>query len=127
MGRKILLVEDETPIRELYKRELDLAGFETDAFATGRDGLTALKAAQYDLVLLDIMLPDLNGLEVLQQMKQDEQTKSVPVVFLTNLGQDTIIQKGFGLGAEGYLIKAALTPDQIVQEVKSIFEGKDKS
>jgi len=122
-----LLVEDETPIRELYKRELDLAGFATDAFATGKDGLVALKAAQYDLVLLDIMLPDINGLEVLQTIKQDSATQNIPVVFLTNLGQDDIIKKGFSLGAEGYLIKAALTPDQIIQEVKSIFEGKQKS
>lgn len=125
--QRILLVEDETPIRELYKRELDLAGFATDAFANGKDGLVALKAAQYDLVLLDIMLPDINGLEVLQTIKQDPATQNVPVVFLTNLGQDAIIQKGFGLGAEGYLIKAALTPDQIVQEVKNIFETKAKN
>lgn len=126
MSKKVLLVEDETPIRELYKRELDLAGFATDAFPTGREGLAALKAAQYDLVLLDIMLPDVNGLEVLQTIKQDPDTQNTPVVFLTNLGQDAIIQKGFGLGAEGYLIKAALTPDQIVQEVKSIFDAQEK-
>lgn len=124
--QRILLVEDETPIRELYKRELNLAGFITDDFATGKEGLAALKAGQYDLVLLDIMLPDINGLEVLRTIKQDEQISNTPVVFLTNLGQEAIIQKGFGLGAEGYLIKAALTPDQMVLEVKNIFEAKEK-
>ncbi len=121
---KVLLVEDEEFIRDLFKRQLDLSGFTTDAFANGQDGLSAISKNSYDLVLLDIMLPDINGLQILQKIRQDEATKNVVVVLLTNLGQDAVIKQGFELGADGYLVKAAYTPDQIVQEVKNIIAKK---
>jgi DNA-binding response OmpR family regulator len=121
---KVLLVEDEEFIRDLFKRQLDLSGFTTDAFGTGQDGLNAISKNAYDLVLLDIMLPDINGLQILQSIRQNPNTKSVAVVLLTNLGQDAVIKQGFELGADGYLVKAAYTPDQIVQEVKNIMQKK---
>lgn len=121
---KVLLVEDEEFIRDLFKRQLDLSGFTTDAFATGQDGLAALGKNGYDLVLLDIMLPDINGLQILQNIRQNPTTKNIVVVLLTNLGQDAVIKQGFELGADGYLVKAAYTPDQIVQEVKNIVQKK---
>lgn len=121
---KVLLVEDEEFIRDLFKRQLDLSGFTTDAFGTGQDGLSAITKNAYDLVLLDIMLPDINGLQILQKIRQDEATKNIVVVLLTNLGQDAVIKQGFELGADGYLVKAAYTPDQIVQEVKNIIAKK---
>lgn len=116
----VLLVEDEDFIRDLYKRQLDLSGFATDAFPNGTEGLQALTQKKYDLILLDIMLPDTNGLEILKKIKQDPASKDTPVVMLTNLGQEVVIKEGFELGAEGYLIKASLTPSQVVQELKNI-------
>lgn len=121
---KVLLVEDEEFIRDLFKRQLDLSGFTTDAFGTGQDGLNAIAKNTYDLVLLDIMLPDINGLQILQNIRSNPTTKTVAVVLLTNLGQDAVIKQGFELGADGYLVKAAYTPDQIVQEVKNIMQKK---
>lgn len=121
---KVLLVEDEEFIRDLFKRQLDLSGFTTDAFGTGQDGLSAIAKNAYDLVLLDIMLPDINGLQILQTIRQNPATKNIVVVLLTNLGQDAVIKQGFELGADGYLVKAAYTPDQIVQEVKNIIAKK---
>ncbi|MBI2593938.1 response regulator [Candidatus Daviesbacteria bacterium] len=121
---KVLLVEDEEFIRDLFKRQLDLSGFTTDAFGTGQDGLAAISKNAYDLVLLDIMLPDINGLQILQTIRQNSATKNIVVVLLTNLGQDAVIKQGFELGADGYLVKAAYTPDQIVQEVKNIVAKK---
>lgn len=121
---KVLLVEDEEFIRDLFKRQLDLSGFTTDAFGTGQDGLSALTKNAYDLVLLDIMLPDINGLQILQNIRQNPTTKTIAVILLTNLGQDAVIKQGFELGADGYLVKAAYTPDQIVQEVKNIMQKK---
>lgn len=121
---KVLLVEDEEFIRDLFKRQLDLSGFTTDAFGTGQDGLSAIAKNAYDLVLLDIMLPDINGLQILQNIRQNPSTKNIVVVLLTNLGQDAVIKQGFELGADGYLVKAAYTPDQIVQEVKNIVAKK---
>src|SRR3990167_11424579 len=104
---KIVLIEDDDLIRELYKDELTAAGFNLDAFPTGREGLEAISKNRYDLLLLDIMLPDTNGLEVLKKIKLNPKTKGLPVVLLTNLGQDSIIKEGFKLGAEDYLIKLA--------------------
>lgn len=121
---RVLLVEDEEFIRDLFKRQLDLSGFTTDAFGTGQDGLAAITKKAYDLVLLDIMLPDINGLQILQQVRQNPATKNLVVILLTNLGQDSVIKQGFELGADGYLVKAAYTPDQIVQEVKNIIAKK---
>lgn len=121
---KVLLVEDEDYIRDLYKRQLDQAGLQTDACATGQEGLSAIASNHYDLILLDIMLPDTNGLQILKEVKQNPSTKATTVVLLTNLGQDVIIKEGFELGAEGYLIKASLTPSQVVQEVKNALSKK---
>ena len=127
MNPQILLIEDEDAIRELYKRQLNLAGLSTDAFPTGKEGLDAAGKGHYLIVLLDIMLPDINGLEILKQLKQNAQTKNMSVILLTNLGQDVIIKEGFELGAEGYLVKAAYTPDQIVQEVRNHLQKKQAS
>ena len=116
---RIILIEDEDFIRDLYKRQLDNGGLPTDAFATGQEGMAAIAKTHYDLLLLDIMLPDTNGLQILKEIKQNPATAKMSVVLLTNLGQDVIIKEGFELGAEGYLIKASLTPSQVVQEVKN--------
>ena len=120
MAYRVLLVEDEDFIRDLYKRQFEKAGFIIESFGNGKDGLAAAIKNKYDLLLLDIMLPDMNGIEILRQVKQNPATKAIPVVMLTNLGQDEIIKEGFQLGAEGYLIKASFTPDQIVQEATNI-------
>jgi DNA-binding response OmpR family regulator len=121
---RVILVEDEDSIRDLYKRQLDLAGLPTDAFANGKDALLALQQNLYTVALLDIMLPDLNGLQILKEMRQSERGKNTAVILLTNLGQDAIIKEGFQLGADGYLVKAAYTPDQVIQEVKNIIARK---
>lgn len=121
---RIILIEDEEQIRELYKRQLTLAGLQVDAYANGKDGLNAITQGHCDLVLLDIMLPDINGLEILKEVKNKDATKAIPVIILTNLGQDAVIKEGFQIGAEGYILKAAYTPDQIIQEVKNVLQKK---
>lgn len=122
MDKKILLIEDDESISFLYKRQLDQAGLLTDAYLTGQEGLSAASQKKYDIILLDIMLPDINGLDILKKLKENEATKKIPVIFLTNLGQEEIIKQGFKLGADGYLIKASFTPDQMVEEVKSLIK-----
>ena len=117
---KILIVEDEDFIRQLYKRQFEKAGFTIEDFANGKEGLTAALQNTYDLILLDIMLPDVNGIDILKQVKESKTVGKTPVVMLTNLGQDDVIKEGFKFGASGYLIKAAYTPDQVVQEVSNI-------
>jgi two-component system alkaline phosphatase synthesis response regulator PhoP len=115
---KILIVEDDLFIRELYERQLKLAGFIVDAAADGPEGLLKITSNKPDLLLLDIMLPKMNGLDLLKTIKTKDDTKNISVILLTNLGQDSVIKEGFNLGADGYLIKSAYTPDQIIEEVK---------
>ena len=121
---KVLLIEDEDSIREIYKTELELFGFAIDDFATGLDGLNAFSNNSYDAVLLDIILPDINGLNVLKQMKQDNLKKEIPVVLLTSLHQDIIIKQGLKLGATAYLQKDLITPDKLVEKLKEILKTK---
>lgn len=119
---KIILVEDDDLIRELYGKELTQAGFEVNGFPTGHAALASMGNNHYDLMLLDIMLPDTNGLEVLRTIKANPATNDLPVLLLTNLGQDSVVKQGFSLGAEGYLMKVSYTPDQIIEEVRKILK-----
>ena len=118
MKKKLLIIEDDDLIRDLYKRQLELADFEIDAYSNGKDGIAAAQKHPYSMILLDVMLPEMNGIEILQKLKQDPATKAMPVLFLSNLGQDAVINEGIALGAIGYLVKVSLTPNQLVEEIK---------
>lgn len=124
-AKRILLIEDEDFIRDLYKRQLDAHGFATDVCANGKDGLAAIFRSPYDLVLLDIMLPDINGLQILKELQQ-KNVKNTPVVLLTNLGQESVIKEAFALGAREYISKASYTPDQLVKMVEGLLEKFQK-
>ncbi len=124
MAQKILLIEDDEFIRDIYHDELTTNGFLVDGVGTGKAGFDKLAQNQYDLILLDIMLPDVNGLEILRKIKENPATAKIKVILLTNLGQDAIIKDGFKLGAEKYLIKVSLNPEQVVAEVKDCLDGK---
>ncbi len=127
MKKRILLVEDETYIQDLYRYSLTGAGYEV---TTAVDGIQAFEIAKQmmsasqviDLILLDIMLPKLNGIEVLKSLKSEPSTKAVPVVLISNLGAEDVIRQAFGLGATGYLLKANMTPFQIIDQVKKFIE-----
>lgn len=125
--QKILLIEDDELIRDLYVRQFAQAGLLAEGVANGRTGLETAFKGGYSLILLDIMLPDINGLEILKKLKEYPQTQKIPVVLLSNLGQDEIVKQGFNLGAEGYLIKLQYTPEQVIQEVKNILSRKSGS
>ena len=122
--KKILLVEDETFIADLYARQLTNAGFTVQTAHDGTTGLQQLESQPFDLLLLDIMLPGINGLELLKEWRAKNPNSQMPVLLLTNLGQDAVIKEGFDLGAQGYLIKASYTPAQIVNEVQNALAGK---
>ncbi len=117
---KILLIEDEPSIRDLYSRQFTKAGHQIVVAEDGTKGLAALQADTFEVLLLDIMLPGINGLQVLREYKTQNPNSVMKVILLTNLGQDSVIKEGFTLGASAYLIKASYTPDQIVAEVNNI-------
>ena len=121
--KKILVVDDEDSVREIYRHEFLNNGYTVVVAADGEEGLLKAGEEQPDIVLLDIMLPKMSGIEVLRALKENELTKKTPVLLLTNLGEETIIKEGFELGADGYLLKVSYTPSQVVEEVKKFFEG----
>ncbi|MBI4040074.1 response regulator [Candidatus Daviesbacteria bacterium] len=120
--KKILLIEDDLFIRELYERTLGRAGYQVITAPDGEAGLTQAKDKP-DIILLDIMLPKINGINVLKKLKIDSDTKDIPVVLLTNLGQESIVKEAFKIGASGYLMKMHLTPYEVVSHVKDFFEN----
>ena len=117
MAKKILIVDDDEYILDLYEEILKDAGFDAETAIDGLDGLEKIKKNKYDLVLLDIMMPKLDGVEVLRKIHKGKM--KVEVVLLTNLAHDPVMKEGKSLGALDYLIKADLTPDQLVERVKS--------
>ena len=122
--KKILLVEDEALISDLYSYQLKASGYNVKTAPDGLTGLKLLEEEKPDLLLLDIMLPGMNGLEMLRQWKTKHPNDPLNVLLLTNLGQDAVIKEGFELGASGYLIKASYTPEQVVKEIQNAFAGK---
>ena len=123
--KKILIIEDDQDVRELYAEVLRDEGFDVQEAVDGRSGLAKVLEDGYDLLLLDIMLPKFDGLEVLKTIKEKAKVKGIPVILLTNLGRESIIKEGFSLGANGYLIKSEHTPEEIVEEVKKFLGVAD--
>lgn len=123
-GKRILIVEDDTYLRELYVDILKAEGFAVDQAADGEEGYQALYKGGYALVLLDIMLPKMDGLSILEKLSHE--TPLAPnnaIVVLSNLGHDTAIAQAISLGARGYMIKSDYTPDQVITKVKSYLTG----
>ena len=120
MGKRVLIVEDEQDIRELYAEILRDEGFAVVEAWDGEKGLAESLSGRYDIILLDIMLPKVDGLQILKEIKKKEELSAIPVVLLTNLSTDNIIKEGFALGAVSYIIKSEMTPDQVVAEVKKV-------
>ena len=125
---KILLVEDDPLMIRMYQRKLASDGYDVGMAVNGEDGLVKLRSFRPDLVLLDIMMPKLNGLQVLERMKADPTISSIPVIILTNLGgSQEDIERGLELGAVAYLVKSAYRPDEVVARVKEVLAGYTRS
>lgn len=122
MFKKILLVEDDRFLRELMNKKLLSMGYDVVVAADGESGLTMIKESRPDVVLLDLILPGINGFEVLERAKKDPETANIPVVILSNLGQSEDIEKGLKLGAKDFLVKAHFTPQEIVNKLKAILD-----
>ncbi|MDD5568966.1 MAG: response regulator [Candidatus Pacebacteria bacterium] len=120
MAKKILIIEDDKFLRELMVRKLLSMDFEIVSAVDGEDGLTKIKSETPDLVLLDLILPGINGFEVLEKAKKDPATAKVPIIILSNLGQSEDIEKGMKLGAKDFLVKAHFTPQEIANKLKLI-------
>jgi DNA-binding response OmpR family regulator len=116
MSKKILVIEDDKFLRKIIKRKLISENYEVVEALTGLEGLE-LARKKVDLILLDLILPEMDGFEVLSKLKSDSETSNIPVIIISNLGEADQIEKGLKLGANDYMIKAHFTPGEIVERV----------
>lgn len=118
----ILLIEDDQMISTMYQTKFSMDGHPIQTAADGAEGLEKARSLKPDVILLDIILPKLDGFTVLKELKNDPETKKIPVILLTNLGQDDDVKKGKDLGADDYFIKSNHTPAEIVAKVKEMLQ-----
>ncbi|OGZ33887.1 MAG: hypothetical protein A2174_01945 [Candidatus Portnoybacteria bacterium RBG_13_41_18] len=123
---KILIVEDDKFLRDLILRKLKSENYQTIAAFDGEEALKKIKEEKPDLILLDLILPGIDGFEVLKKTKSDasENIRQIPIIILSNLGQKDDVEKGINLGAADFLIKAHFTPGEILDKIKEIIGEK---
>lgn len=119
---KVLIIEDDPFLLKLYIDILKGSGIEVEDCVDGETGLKKAKDGKPDLILLDIMLPTMNGLEVLEKLKEGQSTKDIPVIVITNLASEDDKNRAISLGATRYIIKTEYEPDQVVALVKEILQ-----
>lgn len=119
-AKKILVVEDEHDLQMLYVTLLTNEGYSVNTASDGLEAYEKIKAGGHDMVLLDIMLPEMDGIQILEKLQQEapQMLMTQAVVLLTNLGQDTLVAKALTLGIRGYLVKSDYTPEQLLKEIK---------
>lgn len=125
MSKKILLVDDDKFIRELYDEVLKSEGFDVETASNGKDGYEKIITGKYDLILLDVMLPQLDGIGIVTKLRESK--SKVPlssIVFLTNLVHDPVVKEALGHGVHSCLTKADINPDQLVAHVKKVLAEK---
>jgi len=119
VAKTILIIEDDKFLRELIAQKLIKEGYKTSEAVDGEDGIKKVKEEKPALVLLDLILPGIDGFEVLSKMKEDPVLALIPVIILSNLGQKEDVERGLKLGAVDYLIKAHFTPGEIIEKVSN--------
>ena len=120
---KILIIEDDPLMSRMYQKIFSLEGFEVDIAIDGLEGLEKSREVKPTLILLDIMMPRLNGLQVLEKLKLDPEMKKIPVVILTNLAGSRDAENAMLKGAVKYIVKSEYDPKQIVTMIKEILSG----
>lgn len=118
--KKILVIEDDKFLRELISQKILKEGYDIAEAVDGEKGVEAAKKEKPDLILLDLILPGIDGFEVLARIKADPEISSIPVIILSNLGQKDDIEKGLKMGAIDYMIKAHFTPAEIIAKVRGV-------
>ncbi len=121
--KTVLIIEDDNDILSMYKTRLEKDGFCVITATNGSDGLELIKKEKPDIVLLDIILPQIDGFSVLGAIRDDKKTRNIPVIILTNLSTEEDKIKGKILGVKDYLVKASLTPKEVSKKIKEHIGG----
>lgn len=117
--KTILMIEDDDFIRELYQRQLEQSGFKMQSTASGKEGVELLDQNIYDLLMLDLNIPDFSGFQILEHLQKNPK-KDMQIMILSNVAQDEYVQKGIDMGAQAFVIKSTYTPSQVVAQVKDL-------
>ncbi len=117
-GKVVLLVDDDLTLREMYDERLKAEGFEIVQATNGEEALAKAKETKPNVILLDIMMPKVNGFDVLKQLKEDAELKAIPVIILTALIQDVDRLQGMQLGAADYIVKSETMPGEVIAKIK---------
>lgn len=120
--KSVLLIEDDPFLIDLYTTKFKEVGFAVEVASSGAEGLNKVKTMKPDILLLDIVLPNINGWQILEEIRKDEALKGLKIVILSNLTSKEEVEKGLNMGADKYLIKAHYTPSEVVEEIKKILE-----
>ena len=118
--KKILLIEDDPFLVDIYTTKLKEAGFNFEVATDGEEGLKKIKKTKPHLLILDIVLPQTDGWQILKEIKNNKNLKNLKVLVFSNLGQREEVERGLSLGATTYLIKAHYTPTEVIEEIKKI-------
>ena len=121
---KILLIEDDSFLLSMYTIKFESENFEVIVAKDGENGLKSAAREMPSIILLDILLPKMDGFEVLKELKNNKATGHIPVILLTNLSQKNEIEQGLSMGAEDYLIKAHFMPSEVVEKIKKVLTLK---
>jgi DNA-binding response OmpR family regulator len=126
MPKKILVIEDDKFLRKLLIDRLAEEGYFVDGAIDGEEGMKKAKTEEFDLILLDLILPGIDGFEVLSFFKKEKNLEKIPVIILSNLGQREEVERGLKLGAVDYIIKAHFTLSEIVEKIKKFLRKDEK-
>ena len=118
----VLIVEDDVFLSQIYQKKFEMEGYKVSTADNGEKGLADANKKKPNIVLLDILLPKMDGFVVLNKLKADPETKDIPVILLTNLGQKEDVDKGLEQGAVDYLIKAHFKPSEVVDKVRKVLD-----
>lgn len=119
---KILLIDDDSDLLAIFETALKKEGFEVITAPDGATGLEKAKSEKPDLILIDQILPDMNGNDILKTLKQEESTKNVPMAILSNFGQKELVQQAIDEGAQDYILKYQIEPADLIDKVKSMIK-----
>lgn len=122
---KILIIEDDSYISDMYRIKLENSGYEVIVASDGIEGFKALEKQKPNVILLDIVMPKMDGFNVLKMIKNDSNYKDIPVILLTNLGHKENVRRGFELGAVSYIVKAHFTPSEVVEKIKGVLKESE--
>jgi DNA-binding response OmpR family regulator len=120
--KSILLVDDDLTLREMYSERLKAEGFTVEMAKDGEEALSKASEMHPNIILLDIMMPKINGLDVLKKLKEQDDTKSIPIIVLTALIQDREKMESITRGADDYIVKSEMMPGEVIAKVKNLLD-----